>query len=57
MSKKNVDIETEVNSAEEKPSHNVWDIFWRGTPRSEVEEEQAEQEEKTEGGQPHFRWF
>ncbi|WP_187444794.1 hypothetical protein [Rossellomorea vietnamensis] len=53
MSKKNVDIE-EVQAVEEKPKHNVWDVFWRGVPAAEAEE-QVEQEEKEE--KPGFRWF
>ncbi|MGM0845264.1 MAG: hypothetical protein ACQEUT_09830 [Bacillota bacterium] len=54
MSKKDIDIETEVGTAEEKPKHNVWDVFWRGVP---VEEETVKTEEKEEGEKPGFRWF
>ncbi|WP_168412999.1 hypothetical protein [Bacillus salacetis] len=57
MSKKNVDIEAEVKSAEEKPSHNIWDVFWRGVPKAEEEEVETSQEEKSEDEQPRFRWF
>ncbi|MGD6967057.1 hypothetical protein ACQCVP_11560 [Rossellomorea vietnamensis] len=60
MSKKNVDIEEEVQAVEEKPKHNVWDVFWRGVPAAEAEEqvEKEEKEEKEEKDEkPGFRWF
>ncbi|WP_421378684.1 hypothetical protein ACOJQI_13510 [Bacillus salacetis] len=57
MSKKNVDIEAEVNAAEEKPKHNVWDVFWRGAPRAEEEAVEENTEEKAEDEKPGFRWF
>jgi hypothetical protein len=56
MSKKNVDIEAEVNAAEEQPKHNVWDVFWRGVPKAE-EEDVEKSEEKDEDEKPGFRWF
>ncbi|MGF2616602.1 hypothetical protein ACQUWN_13465 [Rossellomorea aquimaris] len=56
MSKKNVDIEKEVQAAKEKPKHNVWDVFWRGIPAEEAEAT-VEKEEKEEGEKPGFRWF
>jgi hypothetical protein len=57
MSKKNLDIEAEVNAAEEQPKHNIWDVFWRGVPRAEEEEIEVKAEEKDEEEKPGFRWF
>ncbi|WP_456274485.1 hypothetical protein [Bacillus sp. AK031] len=56
MSKKKVDIEAEVEAAEEKPKHSVWDSFWRGAPKAEQEDVEAEEKEEDDS-KPGFRWF
>jgi hypothetical protein len=56
MSKKKVDIEAEVQAAEETPKHNVWDAFWRGSPMAEQEDVGAEEQDESDS-KPGFRWF